>query len=148
MKRITLVITTLCIFTIGAYSQKKIDESSVPDVVKSKFKALYPASKVEYWTRESGNYVAEFADQKKEMIIFITPNGKSFKTETRIHPSQLPVEVREYIAKHYPKKKITDAIISADEAGNRVYEAEVDEMDLIFDVKGRFLKSVKERAID
>lgn len=133
---------------MSAYAQKKISESAVPQAVKSKFAALYPSSKVEYWSMEGANYVAEFMDQKKEMTVFIAPDGKTYKTEMRIHPSELPKEAREYIAKHYPGKKITDAVTSNDGEGNRIYEAEVSEMDLIFDGHGKFLKSVKERAIE
>ncbi|GGB19395.1 PepSY-like domain-containing protein [Puia dinghuensis] len=148
MKKAFLFVCALSILAISAYAQKKISESSVPQVVKAKFSALYPGSKVEYWSLEGANYVAEFMDQKKEMTIFIAPDAKNYKTEMRIHPSELPKEAKEYIAKHYPGKKITDAVTSADEAGNRIYEAEVSELDLIFDGKGKFLKSVKERAIE
>jgi len=148
MKKILLIIIALPVFGIGLYAQGKIDESSIPEAVKSKFKTLYPASKVEYWTKEDGNYVAEFDHQKKEMILFISPGGKAIKTETRIHPSGIPKDARAYIAAHYPGKKITDAVTSTDLHGNRIYEAEVDELDLIFDATGKFIKSVKERSVE
>ena len=148
MKKAFLFVCALSVFATGAYSQKKISEAAVPQAVKAKFSALYPAGKVEYWSQEGANYVAEFMEQKKEMTVFIAPDGKTYKTETRIHPSELPKEAKEYIAKHYPGKKITDAVTSADGEGNRIYEAEVNELDLIFDANGKFLKSVKEREIE
>lgn len=148
MKKLFLFIITIYVFVGRPYAQVKIDESSVPKAVKSKFKTLYPDTKVEYWTKEEGNYLAEFDHQKKEMTIFISPDGETLKTETRIHPSGLPKEAKDYIAKHYPGKKITDAVTTTDRHGNRIYEAEVDEFDLIFDTNGKFIRSVKERPVD
>ena len=148
MKKVLFFLCSLFIIAMSADAQKKISEAAVPQVVKSKFVALYPSAKVEYWSMEGANYVAEFMDQKKEMTVFIAPDAKTYKTEMRIHPSELPKEAKEYIAKHFPGKKITDAVTSNDGEGNRIYEAEVSEVDLIFDAKGKFLKSVKERPID
>ena len=148
MKKVFFLLCSLSIIAISASAQKKISESAVPQAVKAKFNSIYPSSKVEYWSMEGANYVAEFMDQKKEMTVFIDPDGKTYKTEQRIHPSELPKEAKEYIAKHYPGKKITDAVTSADGDGNRIYEAEVNELDLIFDGKGKYLKSVRERPVD
>ena len=82
------------------------------------------------------------------MVIFIEPDGKVLKIETRIQPSGLPANARAYIAKHYPGKKITDTVITKDLEGNRIYEAEVDGLDLVFDANGKFIKSVNERAVE
>ncbi|MHA4808926.1 PepSY-like domain-containing protein [Flavitalea flava] len=148
MRNLFLIIAFIHVAAVSVNAQEKLKESSIPETVKSKFKALYPNTKAEYWTKEEGNYVAEFDQQKKEMIIYITPDGKALKTETRIHPSGLPKEAKDYIVMHYPGKKITDAVTSTDLNGNRIYEAEVNEFDLIFDVKGKFIKSVKERPVE
>lgn len=148
MKKTLLIAASLLATTLGLYAQKKINESSVPGVVKAAFKKLYPAAKVENWTMDEGNYAAEFDHQNKETILLISPDGKTVKSETRIHPSELPREVRSYIATHYPGKKISDAVTSTDGAGNRIYEAEVSETDLIFDANGKFIKAVKERPVD
>lgn len=148
MKKLLLSIISFPLFAISLCAQAKLAESSVPETVKSRFKALYPDTKVEYWTKEDGNYVAEFDHAKKEMIILIAPDGKALKVETRIHPSELPKDAKAYIAQHYPGKKVTDAVTSHDLRGSRIYEAEVDEIDLIFDAKGKFIKSVKERPVE
>lgn len=144
----TIMLLLVLISAISLNAQQKIDESAVPAKVKATFKKLYPGSKVEYWTREEKNYVAEFDHDKKEMILFISSEGEAIKTENRIHPSGLPHAAQAYIAAHYPGKKITDAVTSSDFKGNHIYEAEVDEIDLIFDANGKFLKSVKERAVE
>ena len=148
MKKIFLFIITAQAFALGVYAQTKLNETSIPEVVKSKFKSLYPGSKVAYWAKEESNYVAEFDYQKKEMVLFIAPDGKVIKSEARITPSEIPKEAQAYIAKHYPGKKITDAVTTKDPQGNQIYEAEVGELDLIFDVKGQFIKSVKERPLE
>jgi hypothetical protein len=148
MKKILFVLIAAQTFTLSLAAQSKLNESSIPELVKSKFKSLYPGSKVEHWAKEEGNYVAEFDYQKKEMVLFITPEGKVIKSEARIHPSEIPADAQAYIAKHYPGKKITDAVTTKDHQGNQIYEAEVGELDLIFDAKGQFIKSVKERPLE
>jgi hypothetical protein len=148
MKKLFLIIITIPVFAVTLFAQEKLNELAIPKTVKSKFEALYPNTKAEFWTKEDGNYVAEFDHQKKEMIIFIAPDGKALKIETRVHPSGIPKDAKAYIAMHYPGKKITDAVTTTDLNGNRIYEAEVDELDLIFDAKGKFIKSVKERPVE
>ena len=148
MKKILFVLIAVQALTLSLFAQSKLNESSIPEVVKSKFKSLYPGSKVEWWAKEEGNFVAEFDYPKKENVIFIAPDGKVIKTEARIHPSEIPADAQAYSAKHYPGKKVTDAVTTKDHQGNQIYEAEVDELDLIFDAKGQFIKSVKERPLE
>jgi len=134
--------------SLSLLAQSKLNESSVPEPVKAKFKSLYSGSKVEWWAKEEGNYVAEFDYQKKEMVVFITPDGKVIKSEARIQPSEIPGDAQAYITKHYPGKKVTDAVTTKDHQGNQIYEAEVGDLDLIFDAKGQFIRSVKERPLE
>ena len=149
MKKILFILIAVQALTLNLFAQSsKLNESSIPESVKSKFKSLYPGSKVEYWAKEEGNYVAEFDYQKKENVVFFTPDGKLIKSEARIHSYELPAEAQAYIAKHYPGKKVTDAVTTKDHQGNQIYEAEVGELDLIFDAKGQFIKSVKERPLE
>jgi hypothetical protein len=148
MKKILFILIAVQALTLSLLAQSKLNESSIPEAVKSKFKSLYPGSKVEYWSKEENNYVAEFDYQKKENVVFIAPDGKLIKSEARIHPSEIPGDARAYIAKHYPGKKVTDAVTTKDHQGNQIYEAEVGELDLIFDAKGKFIKSVKERPLE
>src|SRR5436305_14824885 len=104
MKKVLFILVAVQALTLGLYAQSKLNESSIPETVKSKFKSLYPGSKVEWWAKEEGNYVAEFDYQKKEMVIFITPDAKVIKSEARIQPSEMPKDAQAYIAKHYPGK--------------------------------------------
>ena len=148
MKKIISIAIVFNILTIRAYSQQKLDQSAVPATVKTSFSSMYPHSQVEYWVKEEGNYAAEFDSEKKEMVLILRPDGKVVKLETRIHPSGLPAAAKDYIAKHYPGKKVTDCVTTSDPEGHRIYEAEVNERDLIFDSNGNFIKSVKERPVD
>jgi hypothetical protein len=138
----------MIIILIYGFSLEKLNESTIPSAVKAKLTTRYPASKVDYWTKENGSYVAEFTHAKKDMIAFIDAGGNMIKVETRINASELPGQAKAYIAKHYPGKIATDAVKTTDLKGNMIYEAEVNEMDLVFDNNGTFIKSVKERPID
>ena len=147
MKRITFIFALICL-TIGIKAQQKLRDSDVPAAVKSNFYRLYPHTKVEFWTKEDNSYIAEFDKQKAEMTVFMKANGNLIKTETRISTTMLPKEAYRYIAQAYPGKKISDAVKTTDPAGNRIYEAEVDEMDLLFDGHGKFIKAIKERPVN
>ena len=147
MKRITFISALICL-TISIKAQQKLRDAVVPALVRSNFERLYPHTKVEFWTKENDNYIAEFDKQKAEMTVFMKSNGNLIKTETRISTSMLPKEAYNYIVQLYPGKKISDAVKTTDPAGNKIYEAEVGEMDLIFDGNGKFIKSVKERPVN
>jgi uncharacterized lipoprotein NlpE involved in copper resistance len=75
-------------------------------------------------------------------------DGKLKETEQEIKTSELPKTAGDYVAKNYAGHKISEAakITSAD--GKITYEAEVkkgkEEMDLIFDESGTFLKKETE----
>ena len=143
MKKVIILLAA--IFIGGATYAQTVSESDVPTVVKTKFSALYPSTKVEKWKRDNGNYKAEFDENKKETCVIITPKGDLVKTKTEIQVSELPASASDYIVQNYPSKKISEAYKVTDAAGVVTYKAEVGETYLIFDSSGTFIKEKSEK---
>jgi hypothetical protein len=139
----SITLSILLIATSYANAQK-IKETEVPAAVKSSFAKLYPNSKVEKWEKENGNYEAGFHINKVETSVLLDVNGTLKETETEIAVSVLPKPVSEYISKNVPGKKIKEASKITDVKGVITYEAEVDEVDYVFDSNGSFIKKVVE----
>lgn len=119
---------------------QKVNESNVPAAVKSTFKSKCPNVTSVKWEKEDGNYEGHYDVSKTEMTTVIDPSGKFVQTEEGIAIAALPKGASDYMAKNFPGKKLKDVtkITAAD--GKIMYEAEVDEVDYVFDKDGNFLK--------
>ena len=70
------------------------------------------------------------------MSLIIDAKGMVKETETDITVAELPTAVRDYVAKQMPGKKIKEAAIIIDATGKKMYEAEVNGKDMLFDEAG------------
>ena len=131
-------------FVAIAVNAQKIKESDVPASVKSTFTKAYPSTKVKEWEKENGNFEAAFDYKKKEMSVLIDPVGNITETETKIDVSELSKNITDYCSKKYVGKKIKEASKIVDANGIITYEAEVQKMDVLFDVNGTFIKEAKD----
>jgi len=139
------------VLTANAAWAQKVKESEVPKAVVTSFQNSFKGAKVEKWEKEKdGTYEAEFDWNKIETSASFSADGKLNETETEIKTSELPKAVTDYIAKNYAGYKNEEAAKITDAAGKISYEAEVkkgkEEMDLIFDANGNFLKKIVEEA--
>ncbi|MCW3104806.1 MAG: hypothetical protein JWO09_3246 [Bacteroidetes bacterium] len=134
-----MILLAIGFMAITANAQK-LKESDVPPVIKSSFTKLHPAAKVEKWEKEQNNYEAEFHDGKTEMSVLLGPNGQLMETEKEISATELPKAASDYVAKNLAGKKVNEASQIIDAKGNVSYEAEVDEVDYIFDANGTFIR--------
>ncbi len=133
---------------VGFANAQKVKEADVPAAVKDGFKKQFPASKVEGWEKEGGNYEAEFDQNKVEASALFDASGKLLETEVEIKVSELPKAVTDYMNKNVPGKKIKEASKITDAAGKISYEAEAGEADYIFDANGGFVKKEVEKEDD
>ena len=116
----------------------KIDIENVPAPVKESFAKSYPDTKGD-WEKENNTYEVAFKKNGLEMSVQLDLKGNILETETSIAESELPQIAREYLHRDFPNKKIdeTAKIVKAD--GTIIYEAEVNEKDILFDAEGKFL---------
>lgn len=145
MKRILFLLVSVTIFS-GCANAQKMKSSEVPAAVKSAFERQYPDVKDVDWEKEDSNYEAGFEVNKIETSVVYDVSGNLIETEVEIAVSALPQTAQDYIAKNYPKSKISEAAKITDASGAITYEAEVGESDLIFDANGNFVKEIKEKA--
>lgn len=125
-----------------------VKEAEVPTPVKDALKKQYPAAKVEKWEKEGTNYEAEFHINKIETCAVYDSNGKFIESEIEIKESELPKGVADYIAKNLPGKKVKESAKITDAAGKVSFEAEIDNIDYIFDSNGSLIKKEEEKEKD
>lgn len=142
MKKICLFA---CSFVITNFVvAQKIDASKVPAVVKDSFEKKYPGT-IAKWEKENGNYEVNFKSNNSEMSMLISNGGNILETETSIGNNELPGTALAYLKEHYKGKTVKEAakIVKAD--NTIVYEAEINNTDILFDANGKFLKEEKEK---
>lgn len=136
MKQIILCVAMLC--TLGATAQKN---APIPANVKSAFSKAYTHATKVKWEKEDGNYEVSFTNGADQMSVVYNNNAVAEETETAIAIDKLPANARKYAE---AKGKIKEAALILKADGSKVYEAEVNGKDLIFDMSGAFIKEVKD----
>lgn len=139
LKIITFLALLTCASATIARAQK-ISASRVPAAVKSSFTKIYPGINKVAWEMEKDKFEANFRKDGQEMSSLFTSNGTITESEKEIKPDELPANILPYVSKHYKGYIVKEAskIIKTD--GTVKYEAEVHGKDLVFDVKGNFIK--------
>jgi len=132
-------------FTMSGCSKKV----TVPDIVKTKFASLYPEAKNVKWDKEEAMFEAGFKINDKENSVVFDAAGAVTETETAIDASELPATISEYVTKNLAGKKIDEAAKILDAKGKITYEAEVADVDYIFEETGNFIgKKEKDKEAD
>ncbi len=141
MKKTVMTVALIATFLAGANAQK-LDASKVPPMVKSSFAKQFPTATAK-WEKEDGKYEAGFKVADKEMSALFSTDGKMTESEVSMKQAELPASVLAYVKENYKGKSIKECAKITKADGTVVYEAEVNGKDLIFDDKGKFIKSVK-----
>lgn len=142
----------ICFLGINSASAQKIKETEVPKAVVSSFHSNFKNATAKEWEKEGNNYEAEFDWNKVETSASFSAEGKLMETEHEIKVSELPKAVSDYVTKNYAGSKIEEASKITTPDGVVTYEAEVkkgkEEMDLMFDSTGAFIKKEVETEKD
>lgn len=141
MKKILIACLMLAAFPLFA---QKISDSKVPVPVKRTFSGNFAGVTDVKWEQEKGNYEANFKQNNQKKSATFAPDGTWLETEQPIEIHELPVAASDYLAKHYKGEKIKEAAKITLANGDTHYEAEVKGMDIIFDEKGKFIKTQKD----
>src|SRR5487761_1959471 len=142
MKNIMSLLIACGIIALASCTQR-IDDSKVPSPVKKSFAKDFPGASSK-WEKEKLNYEANFSQDGKTMSALYDANGNKQETETDIKVSDLPTPVQNYIANNYPGEKIKEAAVITKANGEVNYEAEVNDMDVLFAQDGKFIKTAKD----
>ena len=145
-----LILIAAIGITVSCANAQKMKSSEVPAAVTAKFASLYPNIKDVDWEKEDANYEAGFELNKMEATVVIDANGNLLETEMEMDVTALSKSATDYAAKNYPAYKVKGAAKITDGKGTVMYEAELkngkDEMDLVFDANGNFIKKVVEES--
>ena len=137
MKNIICIMFVLVI--CSAANAQDLKEADVPAAVKAKFALLYPEVKNVKWEKENGNYEAEFGQSKIETSIIFDAAANLIQTEHEIPVSELPKGVNDYSSQNLKSKKPVEATKILSASGVITYEAEIGNIDYLFDASGNFL---------
>jgi hypothetical protein len=136
MKTVIILLTVLFIST--GYAQD-FSSKDVPRIVKEKFRSSYSNATNVKWTKEKSGYESSFKKGSANMSVNFDEQGNVIETETGIKLIELPVEVRESVAKDFSKYKITETS-KIESRGIITYEVAVkrgkDKIDLMYDEHG------------
>ena len=144
MKKLILLFAIAGLFTQA--QGQKLKAKDVPVAVTAAFEKAHPATKDVDWSKDGNNYEVEYDVNKTDMSITYNSSGKLMETEMEIKASALPAPVMEYVKTNYKEDEVKEASKITDASGIVTYEVEVKGMDLIFDSKGNYIKSMKADA--
>ncbi|MBC7524849.1 MAG: PepSY-like domain-containing protein [Flavobacterium sp.] len=128
------------LFSALALGQKK----GIPAVVQNAFSKSFPTVTKVKWEKEDGNFEAGFKENGIEKSVLLSSKGEILETESSIMVTELSKKITDYVAKNYPNKKIKGGAKIIDAKNKVSYEAEIKDLDLLFDEKGDFIKVSKD----
>jgi hypothetical protein len=142
MKKLTF-LTIAIVFSCSLQAQK-LDASKVPDAVKKSFTNKYPGIENANWEKENGQFEASYKKDGQSYSAMFTPDGTFTESEIDIKVTDLPEAATAYLKDHYKGTEIKEASKITRASGEINYEAAIKGKDVIFDDKGKFLKTVKD----
>ncbi len=131
----------LAAFVINVQAQK-CKAKDVPPAVTNAFNKEYPNAKKCYWGKDSINYQVAFYAGKAPISVTYAAAGSRIITEMQMPVEDLPQGIADYVQKNYPGEIFRDVAQITDAAGIITYEVQVKDIDLVFDAKGNFLRSL------
>lgn len=101
--------------------------ASIPVAVAEALRRAYPNARVVHWTRENGQFEAEFNDgvTEKKTWLMLTSAGDITEREVEIEQGQLPVPIGTHIRTCYKGYDVTQATVIQPNSGSIIYEAEL-----------------------
>lgn len=137
MKR--LIVLGVAVLLGVQLKAQSIKTSDVPTAVASSLELLYPEASKVNWEMEDGFYLASFMLKKMEAEALFSRDGSRLKSEENIDIATLPGEVKNALSYTNPSGKVEEASKLTDVYGKVTYEVEVDDMEYLFDAKGKLI---------
>lgn len=150
MKKLILLLAVISLYAVAqAQELKDIEIKDVPAAVTEAFSKANPGIDLPMWSKGGRNYVVAFSVKGKSneyIWITYTATGEMVQTETDVEDvSTLPPPIAVYMKQYYKIDKIRSATKVTDAKGVVIYYEDLDTgtKELMFDPKGKFIKSVK-----
>ncbi len=135
----------------GSAADTKITKKQIPAPVLSAFQGTYPNAKIKGQSIETENgkkyYEIESTEGTTRRDLLYTPEGKVYEIEETADPASLPANLKNTVAKEYPKGKITKAEKVTAQDSTVTYEVQIKSgkktKAVSFDASGDLLKPSK-----
>lgn len=124
MNTVKTTLAIVLVLVASAAFGRSLNTKQVPKAVARSFSQLYPQVNKAKWSRENGEYEANFTANKKEMSALFTAQGKLLETETEMPVSQLPQVIQTSLKQNFMGYKVTEAA-RIESNGTTKYEAEI-----------------------
>lgn len=144
MKTMKATVAILLMLLAAAAFGNALNTKQVPAAVTQRFARLYPQVTKLKWSRENGDYEANFTLNSQEMSVIFNARGKRLETETEIPVNQLPKTIQNNLHQNFMGYKVTEAArIESDRTTK--YEAEIHKgmrsYDVIYAANGTLLQN-------
>lgn len=144
---ITLLFLALTIIFAGC-AKESVDSAAdvlnIPQQAKDAFKTDFSDAKGAKWHKTGEYFAATYEENDLERVVYYDAKGQEVAREMELNPSELMPAITSYIAQHYPSHTIAEAELSKVPKGT-FYEVELEagdeEVELIFDEQGSFIKA-------
>ena len=148
MKKIILC-GTLILAGLSVQAEE-IKDKDVPPAVKQKFVSLYPKVSEVEWELENGAYEAQFKENKVEIEVLFTKEGKLIQTETELKSiSELPQAVQASLKKDFSNYEYDEIEKVKLADGTEQYKVDAEmkekEYELLFDIKGMLISKTENK---
>jgi hypothetical protein len=116
---------------------------SISEFVTSTFSGVYEPIQGIDWSKDRNNYEAKSIAKKREKFVTYDESGNFIEVEMAMEVSALPASVIKYVKKNYKEDEVKEASEIIEANGTVTYKAELKGLDLFFNSKGNFVKSIK-----
>jgi hypothetical protein len=116
---------------------------SISEFVTSTFSGVYEPIQGIDWSKDRNNYEAKSIAKKREKFVTYDESGNFIEVEMAMEVSALPVSIIKYVKKNYKEDEVKEASEIIEANGTVTYKAELKGLNLIFNSKGNFIKSIK-----
>lgn len=130
------------VLSFSAIAQSTAVTTAIPAQVSNAFQMKYPNVSHVTWNQEMGYYQPIFTDNGVQTIGYIDLKGSFIQTIAKVGAAGLPAHATAYIAQNYSGAAVSEAgrIDFTNNMPSRFY-AKVGNTQLLFDIKGDFIKT-------
>lgn len=137
MKNLFLFIGLTAILALTSCNESK----KAPQEVQTALESLYPGiSKVDWDDEDHSKWEAEFKNNGIKTTATFNADGSLVEVEEEIALSDFPKAAADYVQQNFSGEKVKEIVRITDAKGIVTYEAEVKDVELVFNASGNLIK--------
>jgi low affinity Fe/Cu permease len=137
-----LILLVIALVPCGGLAQK-LSVKSIPTSVKVSFKRAYPLAIDINWTKQEGNYSAEFEIGTISKSATYDPFGMIVQSWEKLPNTDLPTIATEFIDKNYQEYSINRVRKVTNSMNVVTYEVKLTNRLVLFDSLGNFRETIR-----